>query len=206
MEDMLRVSFAVVQSLVAAKLGSSPDPASIADFLRAAVEDSAFPARAGGSSRRGPRPPSTARREMLARALFGIPASTPERDRVDAALERLFPEDVLLLRRLVELAPGSDMVYFGSPERGSAEEWGLYSLQAVGCVSFGAPPGAVDTWEDTARANISPLGHAVLKALQGDDRGGSEAEQVGEYRERQPPRRGALRGRRRLQGARGRRC
>lgn len=201
MEDMLRVSFAVIQSLVAAKLSTPPDAASVADFLRAAVEDPAFPARASRLFQEGAKTPSAARRQMLARALFGIPATTPERDRVDAAIERLFPEDVVLLRKLVSLAEKGikDHVYFRILNNGRASalrhgfqghvggiilepfdcnDWPLFSLQTAGCVSFGPSPEVISGWKDITKLIILPLGHAVLVGLEGAGLGGFD--KVGE--------------------------
>jgi hypothetical protein len=192
MEDMLRVSFAVVQSLLAAKLGTPPDAASVAEFLRAALEDPAFPARAARLFQEGAKAPSAARREMLARALFGIPATTPERDRVDAAIERLFPDDVRLLQALLALVKRSEKDYIvlikaGSPVKTYAvlpgnehsdpasvehlvcPEWPLCSLQVVGCVRFGPWAAALgpDHQHHGTGLGSHPLGYAVLSALEG---------------------------------------
>lgn len=189
-EEMECISVAVIQSLVAAKLGAPPDAAAITQFLREAVEDPAFPARAARLFLEAVKTPSTTRRRMLARALFGIPASTPERDRVDAALERLFPDDVVLLRTLdnwahkrqqdhlyIEKTTGGRVTYAidGDVDQGmgrivkrpfQCDDWCLHALQAVACISFGTPPGTPDEWEDYTRVNILPLGRAVLKVLE----------------------------------------
>jgi hypothetical protein len=190
MEDMLRVSFAVVQSLVAAKLGATPDAASVAEFLQEAVEDPAFPARAARLFQEGAKTPSAERREMLARALFGIPASTPERDRVDAAIERLFTDDVALLNELVLLSRRSegrsmylkallcDGILYAFPRTDGSEsedrvlclEWPLYALEAVGCVSIGSSSANRTLGKEknhrSANLTIMPLGRSVIGALE----------------------------------------
>jgi len=193
MDDMLRVSFAVIQSVVAAKLGATPDAASVAEFLQAAVENPAFPARAARLFQEGAKTPSAERREMLARALFGIPATTPERDRIDAAIERLFPDDVALLKEFVLLSrrwEGRSMylkallcdgILYAFPRTDSADgsesadrvlcpEWPLYALEAVGCVSFGMWSANRTLGKEknyrAADIRIMPLGRAVIGALE----------------------------------------
>jgi hypothetical protein len=191
-DDMLRVSFAVARGLVAAKLGAEPDDTRVAEFLRAAVEDPAFPARAARLFQEGAKTPSNARRRLLASVLFGISSSTPERDRVDAAVERLFPEDVLLLQGLMRLIEHSmeSHVFVIKPSGGGPSyavlpgdeetktldtvehllfpELPLYSLQTVGCVEFGPwldrfGPACADAGTGLS---ILPLGRAVLTALE----------------------------------------
>ena len=192
-EEMVRISVAVVESLASAKTVSPADRvAAVADYLHQAVEDPAFSSRAARLFQEGAKTPSPARKEMLARALFGIPPTTPARDRVDAAIERLFPDDVALLRDLAGLLkkhaashlfiiedrttrslfavqPGFEMRRLPDVgERLPIANLPLYSLQTAGCVEFGPWIDTFGPERDAAGTGLSvlPLGFVILESLQ----------------------------------------
>ncbi len=140
---------------------------------------------------------------MLARALFGIPSTTLEMDRIDTAVERLFPSDVKLLAYLIRFslpyllfAEGpetdakpfivraedrNDMLVNKSMPQSQlvCDAYSLYNLHAVGCVKI---DGRVAGFGPEGRyvtsvLYILPLGHAVLKALEGAGQRNLEAEE-----------------------------
>lgn len=205
-DDMLRVSFAVARGLVAAKLGAEPDDTRVAEFLRAAVEDPAFPARAARLFQEGAKTPSDVRRRLLASALFGIPSSTPERDRIDAAIEKLFPPDVRLLADLIRfalpkllLAEGENVSPFIVREEDRhdmlwkqtlpsaqliCDAYALRNLQSAGGIEIVAKTAGFgpERRYTLSAIFILPLGHALHEALK---KAGLQGIATSEHDERQ---------------------
>jgi hypothetical protein len=188
-EDMLRISFTVVLSLVGTKLGTKPDASAVAAFLQRAVDDATFPARAARLFQEGIKTPSPDRRRMLATALFGIPRETPERDRIDAAIERLFPTDVALLADLIKFSlpylllaesPDGKLFIIREEERRNmlweqtlpvsqldCDAHALHNLAVTGCIKLDAKVkglGPERRYSLTA-IYLLPLGHAIVSAL-----------------------------------------
>lgn len=172
-EDMTRSScrsFAAVQAI------AEPDATSVAEFFQRAGEAPAFPARAARLFQEGVKTPTEERRQLLAAALFGVPAETPERERIDAALERLFPADIYLLLRLVRFslpylllveAPDGDLFIVREESRGKmlwkqalpepqlrCNSRSLHNLQANGCIQ-----------RDNATKGLGPEGRYLLASL-----------------------------------------
>jgi hypothetical protein len=115
--EMGQVAFAVCKAFVALALQHEPTAPEVEHFMNAAADDPAFPHRAYRLLGELRRSASHRRRAFLASVLFGLPFTKlpdDERDRVDMAVERMMPEDVELLRLIVE----KDRTGRPSPEPG----------------------------------------------------------------------------------------
>jgi hypothetical protein len=102
-EEMFQALLNVVAALLRVHLGPDVTDAQARRVLFAAWNDPAAPARFASLFVEGVKSPSPTRRRMLAMALLSPASPDSLRDRVDAAVERLFPADVALLRQIVSL-------------------------------------------------------------------------------------------------------
>lgn len=194
LDDMIFECYSVVRALIAAHCIVDPSDEDVTAFLENARTDPTFPSRATRLFQEGMKSPSPERRQMLALALFGVPAVTPERDRIDAAIERLFTDDIALLGRLATLEDkhngyvallehdGAEprlwalsmsehekdtVVPDDHDERVECDRHALYSLDCVGCVRLSDPIGLASTAMDQSVSSVglTPLGRGVIEAL-----------------------------------------
>jgi hypothetical protein len=191
-ENMTLACSAIMRALVAAKLGVEPGDEEVDRFVDGATTDPALVARIQRLFIEGTKSPNDERRRLLALALLGIGASTPERDRIDAAIERLFPEDISLLRDLVRLADDANPVLMRvspkgevpfatrdhdgrtlgpCPDRAKCPDAPVYALQSAGCAAIEPAGGLLPTGVENEMVGVTPLrvlplGRAVLQALE----------------------------------------
>jgi hypothetical protein len=182
-EDMILDCYSMVLRLVDARAAEGDAESAVQRIIEATFSDPALPARFQRLFIEGVKSPAQDRRRLLALALLGFGANTPERDRIDAAVERLFPADVLLLKKLVEhvdgLASGEEEMLLVRPHEGErfagiikktqnglaidpdskqvpAPDMPLYALNGAGCILVELEINAA-THFGNLKAHLAPL-------------------------------------------------
>jgi hypothetical protein len=104
--DTMQIAYMVARALTAATLRRPAGDDEVSALLESALEGPEFYPRFSRLIGEAVKSTSTERRKLLSAAFFGLPLVVPDtgsRARVDAAVERLFPEDVRLLGELCRL-------------------------------------------------------------------------------------------------------